>query len=87
MNTEKLVLGTLAGLAAGAILGILMAPDKGSETRRKIREGSMDAVDSLKDKVDSMLEAVELKIETVKDDITHLYKKAEIKEAPHASKA
>jgi gas vesicle protein len=30
--------GLLAGAAVGIIVGILFAPDKGSETRRKIRE-------------------------------------------------
>ena len=35
MSKGKLLLGVLAGVAAGALLGILMAPDKGSETRKK----------------------------------------------------
>ena len=36
MSTGKVMLGILAGLAAGEALGILFAPDKGSETRKKI---------------------------------------------------
>lgn len=36
MSSGKVVLGMLAGLAAGAVLGILFAPEKGSKTRRKI---------------------------------------------------
>ena len=40
----------LAGLAAGAALGILFAPDKGTETRRKIAEKGSDLADSVKDK-------------------------------------
>ncbi len=37
MNSAgKFLTAVAAGVAAGAILGILYAPDKGSETRRKI---------------------------------------------------
>lgn len=35
MDTGKVLLGILAGLATGAVLGILFAPDKGSDTRKK----------------------------------------------------
>ena len=38
MNTGKVVLGTLAGLAFGAIAGILLAPEKGSTTRKQISD-------------------------------------------------
>ncbi|MBK7957914.1 MAG: YtxH domain-containing protein [Bacteroidetes bacterium] len=49
MRTDKIILGVMAGVAAGVILGVLFAPDKGSETRKKIARKSSDAVDDLND--------------------------------------
>ncbi len=36
MNAGKVLLGLLAGVAIGAAVGILLAPDKGTSTRKKI---------------------------------------------------
>jgi gas vesicle protein len=54
MSTSKLVSGILVGAAAGAVLGLLFAPDKGCETRKKIRQGADDLVNNLKNKVGSL---------------------------------
>ncbi|PJJ09294.1 YtxH-like protein [Flavobacterium sp. 1] len=50
MSTGKLVLGILGGVAAGAILGILFAPEKGSKTRKKIADKGNDFASGLKRK-------------------------------------
>lgn len=49
-NTGKIVTAVAAGAAAGLILGVLFAPDKGSETRRKINDQGKKIVDNVKDK-------------------------------------
>jgi len=52
MNTSgKILAAVAAGIAAGAVLGILFAPDKGTETRRKINEQGKKMADGLKDKL------------------------------------
>ncbi|MCY4780855.1 YtxH domain-containing protein [Sphingobacterium sp. UT-1RO-CII-1] len=48
----KIVTALLAGLAAGAVLGLLFAPDKGSETRDKISDSLSDLGDELKERAD-----------------------------------
>ncbi len=66
MKKGNVVLGLLAGLAAGAVLGILFAPEKGSRTRRKIMHKGEDLADELKDKFDGLFDDINEKYETVK---------------------
>jgi hypothetical protein len=47
MSNSKVIIGFLAGAIVGGALGILLAPDKGSETRRKIIEKGNDIGDSI----------------------------------------
>lgn len=65
----KVFLGVLAGAAAGAVLGILFAPDKGSVTRRKIVETGEDYADTVKEKFNEFVDTMSEKFEKVKDEV------------------
>lgn len=49
-DNSKVLIGLLTGLAAGAALGLLFAPDKGSETRDRLNQSLKDLGDSIKDR-------------------------------------
>ena len=66
MKTGKVVLGLLAGVAAGAILGILFAPDKGSNTRKKIATKSGDFADDVKGKFNDVIDSISDKYKSLK---------------------
>jgi len=72
MSTGKLALGLLAGLAAGAALGILFAPNKGSKTRKKIAKKGEDLTTSLKQEFDEMANRLSDKYEQVIEDTDKL---------------
>ncbi|HEX8515480.1 MAG TPA: YtxH domain-containing protein [Bacteroidia bacterium] len=52
MSDNGKILGALVlGAAAGAVLGLLFAPSKGSELRQKISDNTGDLIDELTDKI------------------------------------
>lgn len=56
MKKRNVLIGALAGLAVGAILGVLFAPAKGSDTRRRITDKGNEFADSLKNKFDGFVD-------------------------------
>lgn len=46
---SKIIAALLAGVAAGAALGILFAPDKGAETRDKLTDSLGNLTDTIKE--------------------------------------
>ena len=57
-DNSKTVVALLAGLAAGAALGILFAPDKGDETRDKLSQSLKELSDTVKDKAAQELDSL-----------------------------
>jgi len=52
-NTQKILTAALAGAAAGAVAGILLAPDKGSVTRQRIADTSRKVTNGVKEFTDN----------------------------------
>ncbi len=63
------LIALLAGAAVGLGLGILFAPDKGSKTREKIKDGFDDLKDEVKTKFNEMEEEAKEKVSKSKDEL------------------
>ena len=63
------LLALLTGALIGAGIGILYAPDKGTKTREKIKDGFQDAKDDLKNKLDEVSEQLKSKLNNSKDNL------------------
>jgi gas vesicle protein len=68
MSTTKILFGFIAGAAVGAAIGILFAPDKGTETRRKISDQGNDLADNLKSRFTDLVDGVKEKFSSAKSD-------------------
>jgi gas vesicle protein len=72
-NSANVFLGFLAGAAAGATVGILLAPDKGKNTRQSIATKAVQ----LKDNVGASVQKGVEKLSTFKDSVFSLINKGE----------
>lgn len=75
MSKGNIVIGALAGVAVGALLGMVFAPEKGSDTRKKISKKSADTIEDLQEKFDNLLDNVTQKFEAVKEEAALLDEK------------
>jgi gas vesicle protein len=83
MSSGKVLLGVLAGVAVGATLGILFAPDKGSNTRKKIARKADDYSEELEDQFNDLVKKITRKFEDMKDEAASMAEqsKQEVEEA------
>jgi gas vesicle protein len=72
-DNSKVVIALLAGLAAGAALGMLFAPEKGSETRDKLTESLKNLGDTIRDtaaaEIDNLVGLKDKVVENIKTKI------------------
>ncbi len=68
-NNKNNIIALLAGAAVGVGLGILFAPDKGSKTREKIKEGFDELKEEAKSKWSSLENETKEQFSKSKDEL------------------
>jgi len=81
-DSGKVVLGLLAGVAIGATLGILFAPDKGTETRRKLAEKTEDMQEDLEKQFNDFMDDMKKKFTALKDQVEDVAAQEQKKNEP-----
>ena len=72
-DNSKVLAALLAGLAAGAALGVLFAPDKGLETRDKINDVFRNLSDTIKDRAAEEIDHLASMKEKVVDNLKNRF--------------
>jgi gas vesicle protein len=77
--SSKIIVGFLAGTAVGALAGILFAPEKGSETRKKIATKSGDITDTVKNSFNDFIDGVKKIYAGAKEEVDEFDNKMKVK--------
>lgn len=78
MSKERnsgIVLGLLAGAAIGSLLGVLFAPEKGEETRKRVRRKIEDLTDEALEQYEVLSEKTKNGVERVISNAKQGYEK------------
>jgi gas vesicle protein len=77
--TTKMILGMAVAAAAGAAIGMLLAPEKGTELQKKVKEGFRSFMDDLngmlsagKELADRATDESEEKLDEMKSDLRRI---------------
>ena len=73
MSKGNTAVGLLAGLATGVLLGILFAPEKGTDTRKKLASKGKDSLEDLKKKYNTAIDKLSAKLEQSKEEGMDMY--------------
>jgi gas vesicle protein len=70
MKSTKVFLGVLYGVIVGSIAGVLFAPRKGSDSRKKVSKHSNKYAESIKNKFSDFIDNVTEKMESEQEKLT-----------------
>lgn len=64
----RTVIAFLAGAAAGAALGLLLAPEKGEESRKKVKKTAEDYIDKVKERLSNLKKGEDENVEESEEE-------------------
>lgn len=79
MKSGKVFLGILVGTTAGALMGMLFAPQKGADARKNIEKMGKEYSDTMKKKFDKSIDGITKKFNKVKLDVSEIAHNARAK--------
>jgi gas vesicle protein len=72
MSKKKAIVSVLTGVAIGAAIGILFAPDNGAVTRRRFKRKTFAYDDELEKKFNDLIESITQQFENVVREVNQM---------------
>lgn len=72
---KKVGLGTLVGGVLGSAAGILLAPDSGKNTRKKIKDNAVDMKENVEKNIEKTKSTIEKTVQDKKEEIRNTVEK------------
>jgi gas vesicle protein len=69
MKSARLILSALAGVAIGVQIGLLIAPEKGKDTRKRLTKKGEEYLSDLNGQVNHLIKVVNEKIDKINKNI------------------
>ena len=77
MKSSKLLLGLVGGVAVGTVLGMLFAPAKGSDTRKKLADKGSDFKETFKESATKLVKTISEAASCYKNEAQELVQEGE----------
>jgi gas vesicle protein len=79
MSFKRVLIGVMAGVAAGTALGVLYAPEKGSTTRKRFSRSGYNYSDELEEKFEELIDSITQQFETVVEEVNRMSENGKLK--------
>ncbi|EPR65496.1 YtxH domain-containing protein [Cyclobacterium qasimii] len=79
MKSAKIILGTLAGVAIGVQIGLLIAPEKGKTTRKKLSQKGEGYLKDINGQFDHFVKGMNEKLDKMNKNIASVAEETKTK--------
>ncbi len=87
MKSAKVIFGALAGVAVGIQIGLLIAPEKGKDTRKKLTQKGEEYLKDINGQLDHLIKGFSEKFEKLNKDIAAVAEETKTKSNEWLSQA
>lgn len=78
-NIRNVIIAALSGAATGTVISLLLAPDKGTKTRKKLRKTGDAYIKEIKDDIKKIRKYLKKQVDTTKSELNELSQNAKNK--------